>query len=69
MMHILWGALTIIAGLFLLICGTMKSDFIIYRLFVYRSKWLLGDNVHRFHQISGVIIIVIGIFFLLGIYN
>ena len=60
-MHILWGILIVIAGLFLLICGSIKSDFIIYRLIVYRSKMLWGDNVHRFHQIVGAIVIVVGV--------
>jgi hypothetical protein len=65
-MHILWGILIVIAGLFLLICGRIKSDFIIYRLLVYRSKILWGDNVHRFHQVSGAIVIVVGILVAVG---
>ena len=60
-MHILWGILIALAGLFLLICGRLKSDFIIYRLLVYRSKILWGDNVHRFHQVVGAIVIVVGV--------
>jgi hypothetical protein len=60
-MHVLWGILIILAGLFLFICGRLKSNFIIYRLFVYRSRILWGDNVHRFHQVVGVIVIVFGI--------
>jgi len=31
-MHLLWGILTVLAGLFLLVCGRLKSDFFIYRL-------------------------------------
>ena len=65
-MHILWGILIVIAGLFLLICGSIKSDFIIYRLIVYRSKMLWGDNVHRFHQIVGAIVIVVGVLVAVG---
>ena len=60
-MHILWGVLMIIAGLFMLISATLKSNFIVYRLLVHRSKILWGDNVHRFHQISGAIVIVVGV--------
>ena len=60
-MHILWGALMIAAGLFLLVCGRMKSNFIIYRLLVYRSKILWGEKVYLFHQFSGAIVIVFGI--------
>ncbi|WP_193750908.1 hypothetical protein [Bacillus coahuilensis] len=33
-MNLLWGVLMILAGLFLLVFGTVKSDFIIYRLLV-----------------------------------
>jgi len=65
-MHILWGILIVIAGLFLLICGSLKSEFFIYRLLVARSKILWGENAHRFHQIAGVIVIVVGILVALG---
>jgi len=65
-MHILWGTLIILAGLFLLICGRLKSNFIIYRLLVYRSKILWGDNVHRFHQVVGAIVIVFGVLVAVG---
>ncbi len=60
-MHILWGALIIAAGLFLFICGRVKSNFIIYRLLVYRSKILWGEKVYLFHQFSGAAVIVFGI--------
>lgn len=66
-MHILWGILIIAAGLFLLICGSFQSNFIIYRLLVARSKILWGENVHRFHQIAGVIVIVFGSLVMIGI--
>jgi len=65
-MHILWGILIILAGLFLLIFGSLKSNFIIYRLLVDRSKILWGDNVHRFHQVVGAIVIVFGVLVAVG---
>ena len=65
-MPLLWGILIVIAGLFLLICGSLKSEFLIYRLIVARSKILWGENTHRFHQIAGVIVIVFGILVALG---
>ena len=65
-MQLLWGILIVIAGLFLLICGSLKSNFIIYRLLVYRSKILWGEHVHRFHQIAGVIVIIVGVLVALG---
>jgi hypothetical protein len=66
-MHILWGSLMIAAGLWMLVCASLKSQFVIYRLIVARSKILWGDNVHRFHQISGALVIVFGILVALGI--
>ena len=68
-MHILWGTLIIIVGAFILISASIKSQFIVYRLLVYRSKILWGDNVHRFHQIVGVIVIVFGVPVAAGIFN
>jgi hypothetical protein len=60
-MHILWGSLIMAAGLFMLVCASSKSQFIIYRLLVARSKILWGENVHRFHQVTGTLVIVFGI--------
>ena len=68
-MQLLWGILIIIAGLFLLIYGSVKSNFIIYRLLVYRSRILWGDNVHRFHQVAGVMVIIFGILLASGLFN
>jgi len=66
-MHPLWGILMIAVGLFMLICGLTKSDFIVYRLMTARSKLLWGENVHRFYQVVGAIVIVIGILAVLGV--
>ena len=68
-MQILWGILLIIVGAFLLISASMKSEFIIYRLLVNRSKILWGDKVHRFHQVAGVLVIVFGVIVAAGMFN
>jgi len=34
---------------------------------VARSKMLWGDNVHRFYQVVGAIVIVVGILAALGV--
>jgi len=65
-MHPLWGILIIIAGLFLLVCGSLKSEFFIYRLIVARSKMLWGEKTYRFHQVVGIIVIVFGVLVALG---
>ena len=66
MMHIVWGSMIMTAGLFMLVCGSLKSKFIIYRLMVARSKILWGENVHRFYQITGAIVIIFGALVALG---
>ena len=68
-MHIFWGTLMAAVGLFLLVCGVKKSDFIIYRLMVARSRilWGEGDAVHRFYQVSGLTIVVLGVLWAAGI--
>ena len=62
-MNSLWGLLMAAAGLFMLACGTMKSEFIIYRLMVARSRilWGEGDAVHRFYQVCGLIVMILGV--------
>ena len=60
-MHILWGSLMAAARLFMLACGTAKREFIICRLMVARSRILSGDAAHRFYQVSGVIVMVLGV--------
>ena len=60
-MHILWGIIMVGAGIFMLVCGRLKSQFFLYRLMVARSKILWGQNVHQFYQIVGVIIIIVGV--------
>ena len=60
-MHLLWGILVIVAGLFLFICGRLQSNFIIYRLLVARDKILWGEHVHSFHPIAGAIVIIVGV--------
>jgi len=65
-MHLPWGILIVLAGLFLLISSSKESDFIVYRLIVARSKMLWGKNVYRFHQIVGAIVIVVGVLVAVG---
>ena len=61
-MNVLWGVLMAAIGLFMLVCGTIKSEFVVYRLLVTRSRilWGQGDAVHRFYQVVGLILVVLG---------
>ena len=65
-MNILWGFLMVAVGLFMLICASTKSEFIVYRLMVARSRILWGEKVHRFYQIAGTMVIVFGALLALG---
>ena len=65
-MHILWGCLTAAVGLFMVICASTKSEFIIYRLMVARSRILWGEKVHRFLQIAGAMVMAFGALVALG---
>lgn len=66
-MHIIFGLLMAAIGLFMLVCGTTKTEFIVYRLMVARSRILWGDAVHRFYQVSGLIVMILGTLWALGI--
>ena len=59
-MNILWGSLMSAAGLLMLVCGTVRSEFVAYRVLVARSRLLWGDGVHRFYQVSGSIVTALG---------
>jgi uncharacterized membrane protein len=65
-MVIFWGSLIAAVGLFMLICGITKTNFIVYRLMVARSRVLWGEKVHVFYQIAGLLVIIFGTLFALG---
>lgn len=55
-------------GLLLLIGGTTQSRFIVYRWLVARSRltWGEGVAVHRFYQLVGLILMVLGVLWMTG---
>ena len=57
------GILMSIVGLLMLVAGTVKTEFVVYRLMVARSRlmWGKGDSVHRFYQGCGLIIVILGL--------
>jgi len=59
-MEILWGTLMALVGVFLLVSATLRSDFVVYQLLAARSRKLWRDRVHRFHQLVGVTLVVLG---------
>ncbi|MBO8140002.1 MAG: hypothetical protein H0Z22_05985 [Thermosipho sp. (in: Bacteria)] len=67
-MNILWGILMLLIGLFLFVSAITKSEFIVYRLFVARSKILWGKNVHIFFLLVGIVLMGLSLFFFFNIW-
>lgn len=67
-MNYLWGALILLFGLFMFISALRKSEFIIYRLMVARSKMLWGENVHSFYIVVGVILMGVSALFFFNVF-
>lgn len=62
-----FGILMILIGLYLLISGTKKGEFVVYKILVAKTEKLWGKNVHKFYQIVGLIIIIFGILMTTGV--
>lgn len=67
MTHLFWGLLTAAIGLFMLVCGTIRSEFVVYRLLAARARLLWGDRVHGFFQVSGALVAIMGVLMALGV--
>ena len=61
-MSIVWGFVIAAVGALFIFWGRTRSEFVVYRLFVARSRllWGEGDRVHGFYQVSGAIMMVVG---------
>ena len=66
-MKLIWGIVFIAIGLFMLISALLKSNFIVYRLIVARSKMLWGEKVHGFYVIVGTVLTILGTLAVFGI--
>ena len=60
-MDILWGGLMTTTGAPFVYWGTTESTVAVYRLPAARSRILWGDRVHRFYQIVGAVLVVLGL--------
>lgn len=58
----IWGAIVAAIGVVFVVWGSTKSMFVIYRLLVARSRilWGGGGRVHRFYQVAGMLMIIVG---------
>ena len=61
-MGIVWGLIIAAIGALFIVWGRTRSEFVVYRLLVARSRilWGEGDQVHGFYQVAGAIMIVVG---------
>lgn len=62
-----FGIIMVLIGLYMLISGTKKSEFVVYKILVAKTEKLWGKNVHKFYQIVGLIIIIFGILMTTGV--
>ena len=58
----MWGLLIAMVGVLFVWWGRSKSEFVVYRLLVARSRvlWGSGDRVHGFYQCAGAALVVFG---------
>ncbi len=67
-MNYVYGAIFIFIGLYFTISAFMKSEFIVYRILIARSKLLWKDNVHHFYKVVGMILVVVGFLFIFDVF-
>jgi len=65
--NVLWGIVMMAIGVSFVYWGTTQSDFVVYRLLVARSRILWGDRVHRFYQIVGAVLVILGLLWAIGV--
>jgi hypothetical protein len=66
-MNILWGIVMMAIGVSFVYWGRTESGFVVYRTLAARSRVLWGDRVHRFYQVVGTILVVLGLLWATGI--
>lgn len=59
-MSVVWGLMIAAIGVLFIVWGRTRSEFVLYRPIVARSRLLWGDRVYAFHQVSGVLMIIAG---------
>jgi len=58
---VVWGSVIAAIGVLFVVWGRSRSRFIVYRLLAGRSRMLWGERVHTFYQVSGVLLLVVGL--------
>lgn len=65
--NILWGSILIVIFIIMFIAATVKSDFIIYKLLIARTKLLFKDYAYEAHQVFAVLGIIFGLLLVFGV--
>ncbi len=47
--------------------GRTDSGFVVYRVLAARARVLWGDGVHRFFQVVGAVLVVLGLLWATGV--
>lgn len=68
-MNIVWGMVTVVIGLVLVRSSFRKSESIMYKLLVARSRMIWGKHSHKFLFFSGVLIVIVGILMLFDLFR
>ncbi len=63
----LWGVLMAAVGVLFVSWGSTASDFVVYRVLAARSRIVWGGRVHRFYQVVGVVLVVLGVLWATGL--
>ena len=66
-MNVLWGIVMTTIGVLFVYWGSTASDFFVYRLLAARSRVLWGERVHRFYQVVGAVLVVVGFLWAIGV--
>ena len=67
MMHNPWGIVVAAVGLLMSLGGITKSNFFLYRMIVSRQRHFLGDRVHSYFIVAGLIMAVFGVLLAVGV--
>ncbi|RZM79494.1 hypothetical protein [Leptolyngbya iicbica] len=66
MMDVIYGTAMALIGLFLFVSATLRTDFVVYQLLVARSQLLWGSYIHLFFQVSGAVLVILGLLWASG---
>jgi hypothetical protein len=65
--NVVWGIVMMVIGVLFVYWGSTQSNFVVYRLLAARSRILWGERVHRFYQVVGAVLAVLGLLWSIGV--